>query len=665
METLVRRRLVWPTLGIAVAVAVTGCASSHANTSPAAVAHYTDASDDGGGMPDLRRIDVTHTKSGTISFRVTVGGLKPNTKTNVDLWIDADANPDTGNTSFEGADGADYIVNAFIGQKVRCEPIGSTVPGGCISQFSATAGGWQPTHAPSTRITRTASSVDFAINRRDLGNSPDLNFFVFRGGKPFPDRAPGSGTFNYSLALGGPRPLTAPTTAEPASKAGGEAKQRPKVLKLATRDYSDPWSAQFAAAVDRLSAGGIRIDVRQGWRYYDLQAEPATIADLRHGDVALAVVGARAWDFVGVKGFDALVAPFLIDSLPLQARVLGSPLMERALEGVRPLGLVGLAVLPGGLRRPLGLSRPLRRPADYRGAKIGIRPAPIAAATFKTLGGTARGFDADPSGLIGFDGAESDVTTILNNRYDTHSKGLTANVVLWPRVTTLVANAKAFDALSPDEQQVLLRAGREALVPLNDSFAADQRDSLDALCRAKHLRLVLASDADRTELRRAVQPLYDRLRRDSWTRKLISEIEHMKTELGPVSRPLSCPTPANASHAALEGRWEANLTPRALRAAGEPPEVVDRLQGKWVLEFRNGRWSARSLDSGATLGGSYTVVGNRFRETVESCEPKGACHPGIVMEESWSVYRDRLSFERIPGHVPTPGLTAQAWARVR
>jgi TRAP-type C4-dicarboxylate transport system substrate-binding protein len=662
---LVTGRIVWPVLAVAVVVAVAGCAGSHAKTQPAAVAHYADAAGDAAGMPDLRRIDVTHTKAGTISFRVVVGGLNPKSKTSVDLWVDADADPNTGNTSFEGADGADYILNAPIGQKFPCEPFGSSVRRGrgCISQWSDSNEGWQPTKAPRTRISRTASGVDFSINRRELGVADDLNFFVYRGGKPFPDRAPGSGTFNYSLALGGPQPAAEAKPAQP-GKAGGTAKKQPKVLKLATHDYSDPWSAEFAAAVNRLSGGSLRIDVRQGWRYYDLQAEPATIRDVRHGDADLALVGARAWDLAGVKSFRPLVAPFLIDSLPLQARVVRSPLMKQVLDAVRPLGLVGVAVFPGGLRRPLGVSRLLLRPEDYHAAKIGIRPGGVAAATFRALGGTGRPFDATPTGLHGFDGAESDVTTILNNRYDLHSRGLIANVVLWPRVTTLVANAKAFNTLSPDEQQLLLRAGQEALAPLDASFASDQADSLDALCRSKHLRLVLASDADREALRRAVQPLYDRLERDSSTRQLISRIERMRTELGPVSRPLRCAPPAKAAHTALEGRWEADLTARALRAAGEPIDVVKRFQGMWRLEFRNGRWSARSLDSGARIGGSYTVVGNRLRETVESCQPASGCHPGAVMEENWSVYRDRLSFTHIPGHVPSSGLTAKPWARV-
>jgi len=73
--------------------------------------------------------------------------------------------------------------------------------------------------------------------------------------------------------------------------------------------------------------------------------------------------------------------------------------------GDEDLGLVGIAVVPGELRRPLGLSRALVHPADYRGARIGIRPAGVADATFDALRADAEGFPATPEGLVGFDGS--------------------------------------------------------------------------------------------------------------------------------------------------------------------------------------------------------------------------------------------------------------------
>ena len=50
------------------------------------------------------------------------------------------------------------------------------------------------------------------------------------------------------------------------------------------------------------------------------------------------VVVSRAWDFVGVKSFQALSTPLLIDSYAFQEHVLRSPLPAEMLPGLKPLG---------------------------------------------------------------------------------------------------------------------------------------------------------------------------------------------------------------------------------------------------------------------------------------------------------------------------------------
>src|SRR5207244_6643586 len=119
--------------------------------------------------------------------------------------------------------------------------------------------------------------------------------------------------------------------------------------------------------------------------------ESKTIDAVRRGQADLGAVGARVWDAFGVKSFRALVAPFLVDSLALEQRVLAGPLAARMLAGLDRAGVVGLAVLPGPLRRPLGLSRRLVGPADYRRATIAIRLGGVARATFRALGATLQG----------------------------------------------------------------------------------------------------------------------------------------------------------------------------------------------------------------------------------------------------------------------------------
>ena len=155
---------------------------------------------------------------------------------------------------------------------------------------------------------------------------------------------------------------------EPGARAVVNPVGKPVTLTLVTVD--DTWASEFAAAASRLSGGSIRIRVRVGGSWL-LDYERRLVDDVRAGKAELASVGARAWDRMGVTAFQGLVAPFLVDSLELQQRILAGGRPARMLESVEPLELVGVALLPGVLRRPLGVSRELVGPRTTPGRRSG------------------------------------------------------------------------------------------------------------------------------------------------------------------------------------------------------------------------------------------------------------------------------------------------------
>ena len=162
--------------------------------------------------------------------------------------------------------------------------------------------------------------------------------------------------------------------------------------------------------------------------------------------------------FRSLSGSWAPVAPHA-----LQRRVLETELAVRSLDGVQRANVVGIALLPGTLRQPLGFSRALVGPDDYRGAAFGIRAGGVAEASVRALG--ARAVTYVSGRASDFDGAELDYSTIGDSSYDQEARALTANVVLWPRIQTVVMNRAAFDGLTPEQQEILRRAGREAVEP--------------------------------------------------------------------------------------------------------------------------------------------------------------------------------------------------------
>jgi TRAP-type C4-dicarboxylate transport system substrate-binding protein len=248
-------------------------------------------------------------------------------------------------------------------------------------------------------------------------------------------------------------------------KVTGSPASKSVVLTLANPNAGDADVGAWIEAVERLSEGRMRIELRADWRSDEVQAEAGTLADLRSGKVDIAKIPARAWDKLGVTSFQALHAPLLVDSLELERRVLTGPLGAEMLDGVRAAGVEPVGVLPGPLRYPLGISRDLVSAADYRDARIGSRPSALAAETVDALGGryvdVAAG--ADVSELDGFDTSLADIDGF---GYDSVARSVTADVALWPRAATLVANRDAWERLAPAQREILTRAAREAVDPV-------------------------------------------------------------------------------------------------------------------------------------------------------------------------------------------------------
>jgi len=317
-------------------------------------------------------------------------------------------------------------------------------------------------------------------------------------------------------------------------KAGDASPPKAVVLTLAAHsDDEEEWKP-FADALTRLSHGTLRIHVLQNWRGTglpaEITAERGIVSDVRDGKVQLGVVGARVWDTIGIDSFQALLAPFLVDSVQLESRGLQTPFARPALATVSRAGVVGIALLPGRLRRPLGVRRRLVGVDDYRGAQIGIRPSRVASSTFRDLGGRAVAYIPGDISTLG--GAEIDPYTVMAEGFDSYSRQMAGNVVLWPKPWTIVMNRRAFDRLARRQQQILFAAGQQALDGEVAQVVHDTRVAVAALC-AGRLPFVMAKAADRKALLAAVRAVYVQIERNRFTRRWISEIERLKATTPP------------------------------------------------------------------------------------------------------------------------------------
>jgi TRAP-type transport system periplasmic protein len=213
-------------------------------------------------------------------------------------------------------------------------------------------------------------------------------------------------------------------------RAGGNLDTPATVLTLAEVNDSPP--AQLTAwikAVQDLSHGSIRIELKNLWHVDESGNEVQTIRDVERGKADMAWVGARVMDRVGVTSFQALLAPMLVDSYDLETSVFQDGIPAQMVAGVEAAGVVGIGVLPGPMRKVMGIAKPFLTPTDFAGARIADQDSALTQLTLHTLGATAVPVPGGAK-LRGVDGYEQQLESIAGNRYDTVAKFTTANLNL-------------------------------------------------------------------------------------------------------------------------------------------------------------------------------------------------------------------------------------------
>jgi TRAP-type C4-dicarboxylate transport system substrate-binding protein len=447
-------------------------------------------------------------------------------------------------------------------------------------------------------------------------------------------------------------------------RVGGDA-ANPRVLTMMNPIDGIEEIAAFTAEVQRRSHGSLRIRVQRSPHQERTDYEEAVIDEVRAGRADLAWTGSRAWG----GSLRALHAPLLIDSYALEQRVLEDRLVQEMLDELRPDGVAGIGVLPGPLRRPVGLHGPLIAPADFDGLAIGEQQSRVAAATLRALGArpVALPVVGDATGL---DGVETSMIAIEAGRYDVPGSHLTENVALWPRPLVVFANSGVYDQLSDDQRRVLREAAAAAVPPMTAANQAGEREIAANVCRREKITVDAASDAQLRSLRAAVAPVHAELRRDPATRAALDAIAALKRELAaPAATLPACErageAPATGTRTPLDGTWRMD-TGRSVTA----PEYLEENWGHWIFVFDRGHFAITQENRPAcTWGyGTYTVDGDvttwRFTDGGGDMPNEASNKPGEQFSFRLSLYRDTATLGPVKGLVSPKNFGAKPWRRL-
>lgn len=305
---------------------------------------------------------------------------------------------------------------------------------------------------------------------------------------------------------------------------------------------------KFADEVSTASGGKITINPLPGAS----QGNDVTLLDdVSGGTVEMAAVSTAVWDGKGVNVFQPLQAPFLITNYGLDQAVLSGEIGQAMLaspNGPAKLGLQGLGLLEGGLRKPVGREKALKAPGDYKGLKLRAPSSKIMTAGLKALGAEPVAMplgDVAPSLKNGtIDGLEANYGLIVTQKFNEGAKFVTADVNLWPFPAAVVMNKAAWDKLTDEQRDILTEAGKNLAKNSIDGVFVnpppDATNFVKVLCDAG-MTFVTAGEQNRTALAAAAAPALEELAKDPDAGEFLKQIQDAKAAAPPPAAPPPLP----------------------------------------------------------------------------------------------------------------------------
>jgi tripartite ATP-independent transporter DctP family solute receptor len=267
---------------------------------------------------------------------------------------------------------------------------------------------------------------------------------------------------------------------------GCAAGDGPIVLKVAHNGSPDhPYQAgfeRFKEIVERDTDGAVVVQIFENGQI-GTEEEASLMVKLG----ALAASAASAGGGLGpfVPEAEAFNLPFIFRDMPHFYRVLDGAPGERVASAIDDrLDAMVLGWWFSGVRNTWNGDRPVRTPEDLAGMKIRVMATPVLVQAFQALGAQATPmsfgelYSALEQGVV--DGAETDHVDLLFERFYevTQYVSLTEHMYL---AAGLVFSRKLFNKLSPEVQEVIVRAGRESTVAQRRAMEEATREALAGL----------------------------------------------------------------------------------------------------------------------------------------------------------------------------------------
>ncbi len=301
--------------------------------------------------------------------------------------------------------------------------------------------------------------------------------------------------------------LLAGCASEPANSGGTNEKKEVVELNLghsgSTTHHYQITAEKFASIVDEKTNGQIHINI---FPADQLGSGPDELESVKVGTQDL-VITPDAFLANHQPLFNALGMPYQFASYDQVEKIPDSEAAKYLEEKIKEDGLIILGWNANGFRL-MTSNTPITSPVDVEGLKIRIGSAKLISDLISTLGANptpismSETYTALQTGTV--DGQENPTTNILQNKLFEVQDYLA--ITRHQYVTQpLVMNKVKFDSLSPEFQQVLLDAAKEAAVMDVEMVKNNESEQLEEL----EAEGMTVTQPDPNAFKEVLAPLYD------------------------------------------------------------------------------------------------------------------------------------------------------------
>lgn len=331
----------------------------------------------------------------------------------------------------------------------------------------------------------------------------------------------------------------------------------------------------------------------------DTAAERHAVEAVLAGEADVTVVRAGLLELLGAASLRPLGAPFLVTNHEQAEAISSDPaLSSNLLGGLAGIGLVGLGLVPGGLRHPFAFGgHPLLGPDDYRGQFINVREDAGVQAMLSQLGATADHSINGARHLAAGGSLRGMEVSVQQLGAVPLPATQTANVTLYVKFDVGVVSAETWDGLSASQRAELL-ASFKAAVAAAVSARISEEEGQAAWCRTAGARSVLAASSELAALHRALAPDTQRIAEDPEAAGVLDRIRRLHAgtrdpspepcDPGGAEPDAAYRVTPKGDQSVLDGLWRLQVEKQAILDAGLSAQDAAANAGVWEFRIKEG-----------------------------------------------------------------------------